>query len=244
VAAIALVCATAGATAQEPPAPPPLHGEVIGRSVEGRAIRLVRVGDPAAPRKVLVVGCIHGSERAGMAITHALRALAPPAGVQLLVLDALNPDGCSSLRERRANAHGVDLNRNFPWGWQHLYGVYYSGPRPSSEPETRAIEALVLRERPSISVWYHQHLDWVDLQWGSNLHLMKLYAATAGMRATRTPLLAGTAVRWENHRMPGRTAFVVELPAGRPSAGEVRRHVAAIAALARAIAPQPAQSGT
>jgi protein MpaA len=230
-----------GASAQSPPAPPPpppLHAEVIGRSVEGRAIRLVRVGDPTAPRKILVVGCIHGTERAGLAVTKALRTLTPPAGVQLLVLDMANPDGCSG-PPRRSNAHGVDLNRNFPWRWQRIYGVYYSGPRSSSEPETRALEALILRERPTVSIWYHQHLDWVDLQWGSNLGLMELYAHTAQMRATRTPLLAGTAVRWENHRMPGHTAFVVELPAGSLSPAAVRRHVAAVAALARAIAPRP-----
>lgn len=234
----AAVCAAAAgvAGAQGTP-PPPLHAEIVGRSVEGRAIRLVRVGDPAAPRKLLVVGCIHGTERAGLAITKALRTLTPPPGVQLLVLDTLNPDGCTGT-PRRGNAHGVDLNRNFPWRWRHLQGVYESGPRPSSEPETRALEALVLRERPSVSIWYHQHLDWVDLQWGSNLRLMQLYARTAGMRSARTPLLAGTAVRWENHRLAGRTAFVVELPAGALTRAEVARHLAAVAALAQAIAPQ------
>jgi murein peptide amidase A len=226
------------AAAQTAPPGPPLHAERIGTSVEGRPIRLVRVGDPAAPRKVLVVGCIHGTERAGLAITHALRKVTPPAGVQLLVLDAANPDGCSG-PPHRTNAHDVDLNRNFPWGWRRLYGLYYSGPRSSSEPETRAIEALVLRERPSVSIWYHQHLDWVDLQWGSNLRLMELYAHTARMRTARTSLVAGSAVRWENHRMPGHTAFVVELPAGRLSSAGVRRHVAAVAALAQAIAPKP-----
>jgi murein peptide amidase A len=237
VAAVALACAAGAAGAQDAPPAPPLHAEIVGTSVQGRAIRLVRVGDPTSPRKVLVVGCIHGTERAGMAITHALRALTPPAGVQLLVLDMLNPDGCSG-PPRRTNAHGVDLNRNFPWGWRRLRGVYESGPRSSSEPETRAAEALILRERPSVSIWYHQHLDWVDLQWGSNLRLMRLYAGIARMRATRTPLLAGTVVRWENHRMPGHAAFVVELPAGRLSAAALRRHIGAVSALAAAIAPR------
>lgn len=238
MAGLAAAGGVAAAQVTPPPAAPPLHAEIVGRSVQGRAIRLVRVGDPAAPRKVLVVGCVHGTERAGLAITKALRKLQPPPGVQLLVLDMLNPDGCSG-RPRRGNAHGVDLNRNYPWGWRHLHGVYESGPRPSSEPETRAMEALVLRERPSVSIWYHQHLDWVDLQWGSNLRLMQLYAQASQMRSTRTPLLAGTAVRWENHRMPGRTAFVVELPAGRLSEAAVGRHVAAVAALALAVAPRP-----
>jgi protein MpaA len=215
------------------PAPAPLTAQVVGRSVQGRPIRMVRVGDPVARRRVLVVGCIHGTERAGLAITRALRRAVPPPGVQLLVLDALNPDGCA--RGTRGNAHGVDLNRNFPWGWRPLGGIFASGPRSSSEPETRAAEALILRERPSVSIWYHQHLDWVDLQRGSRLALMRRYARTTGMRAVRTPVLPGTVARWQNHRLPGRTAFVVELPAGRLRAGAVDAHVRAVLALAAVV---------
>lgn len=213
----------------------PLQAEVVGTSVRDRPIRLVRVGDPAAPRKVLVVGCIHGTETAGIAVTKALRRAEPPAGVQLLVLDAINPDGCA--RGTRHNARGVDLNRNFPWGWRPLDGVFASGPRPSSEPETRAAQALILRERPSVTIWYHQALNWVDLQPGSSERLMRRYARVAGLRATRTPLLPGTVARWQNHRLPGRTAFVVELPAGRLSADAVFAHRRAVMALAGAVQP-------
>jgi len=213
----------------------PLRGEIVGTSLQGRAIRLVRVGDPAAPRKVLVVGCIHGTERAGLPVLKALRETEPPVGVQLLLLDALNPDGCR--RGTRGNAHGVDLNRNFPWDWHRLDGVYESGPRPSSEPETRVAEALILRERPDVSIWFHQHLNWVDLQPGSDPELMRRYAAIAGLRAVRTPLLAGTVARWSNHRLPGRSAFVVELPAGALPASAVAANARAVAAMAEAVAP-------
>lgn len=232
-ALVALLAPAAPATAAAEP--PPLRAEIAGRSVEDRAIRLVRVGDPSAPRKVLVVGCIHGTERAGLAITRALRRVAPPPGVQLLVLDELNPDGCR--RGTRGNARGVDLNRNFPRGWRPLRGVFASGRRPSSEPETRVAQRLILRERPSVTVWYHQALDWVDLQPGSNRRLMRLYARTAGMRARRTPLLPGTVARWQNHRLPGRTAFVVELPAGPLPARGVFAHRRAVLALAAEVAP-------
>ncbi len=218
-----------------PAAAAPLRSEIVGSSAEGRDIRLVRLGDPAAPRKVLVVGCIHGTERAGLPVLKALRRAEPPAGVQLLLLDELNPDGCG--RRTRGNARGVDLNRNFPWGWRRLRGQYGSGPRPSSEPETRAAEALILRERPDVSIWFHQHLDWVDLQPGSDQELMRRYAAIAGLRAMRTALLPGTVARWTNHRLPGASAFVVELPAGslRPSA--VEAHVRAVLATAVSVAP-------
>jgi protein MpaA len=224
--ALTAVAAAAGAS-QSPPA------EVVGRSVEHRPIRLVRVGDSGAPRRLLVVGCIHGSEPAGLAVTRALRRAAPPAGVQLLVVDAINPDGCA--RGTRANARGVDLNRNFPTAWRPLGGVYASGPRSSSEPETRAAEALILRERPAVSIWFHQHLNGVDLQRGSSVSLMRRYARIAGMRTFRLAPLPGTVTRWENHRLPGTSAFVVELPAGRLASAAVARHVRAVLGVAAAV---------
>jgi protein MpaA len=223
-AAVLGAVATAAPAATRPP-------ETIGRSVQGRAIQLVRVGDPRAPRRVLVVGCIHGSETAGVAVTRALRRTTPPRAVQLLVLDELNPDGCRA--GTRGNAHGVDLNRNFPWGWRPLGGVYASGPRPSSEPETRAAQRLVVRERPAVSIWFHQHLDAVIVQPGASLALERRYARVAGMRTRALAPLPGTAARWEQHRLPGSTSFVVELPAGRVSPARVRAHVQAVLAVAR-----------
>jgi len=213
------------------------HAEVVGRSVQGRAIRLVRVGSAAAAQRVLVVGCIHGTERAGLAVTRALRGLTPPRGVQLLVLDELNPDGCA--HGTRGNAHGVDLNRNFPWGWRRQGGIFASGPRPGSEPETRAAMDLILRERPRVTVWFHQHLDLVDAQRGADPAILRRYAAVSRMRLHRLAPLPGTASRWQNHRLADTSAFVVELPAGRLSSAAVRRHVAAIVAVSRIVAGTP-----
>ena len=42
---------------------------VIGRSVQGRPLRAWRIGNPRSHRHFLFVGCIHGDECAGMAIT-------------------------------------------------------------------------------------------------------------------------------------------------------------------------------
>jgi protein MpaA len=215
-------------------APPPASVQVIGRSVQQRAIRLVRLGAADAPVRILVVGCIHGTERAGLAVTRALRQVTPPPGVRLLVLDALNPDGCA--RGTRGNARGVDLNRNFPWGWRRQGGIFASGARPASEPETQAAMSIILDERPRATIWFHQHLDLVDDTRGSDPAVIRRYAATARMRATRLAPLPGTATRWQNHRLTDTSSFVVELPAGPLPAAAVGRHVRAITAVARLVA--------
>jgi predicted deacylase len=215
----------------------PVHAEVVGHSVQHRPIRLVRIGAPDAPRRVLVVGCIHGTERAGLAIARALRSAAPAAGTQVLVLDTINPDGCA--HHSRANARGVDLNRNFPWGWQRQEGVFASGPEPASEPETRVAMRLIATERPGVTIWFHQHMDLVDRTRGSDPTIVRRYARSAHMRVRRLAPLPGTATRWQNHHLPSTTAFVVELPAGRLTATAVRRHVRAVSAVARIARPSP-----
>ena len=99
--------------------------------MQGRAIRVTRVGDPAAPTAVLVVGSIHGTETAGHAVIARLRRAVPPAGVRLLLVRTANPDGVA--RGTRQNARGVDLNRNFPFRWRgggRPFDTYHPGPRP------------------------------------------------------------------------------------------------------------------
>ena len=69
-----------------------------------------------------------------------LRRARPPRGTALWLIEDANPDGTAAANQHW-NAHGVDLNRNFPYRWQPQDGVYESGPGPASEPETQAIAA-------------------------------------------------------------------------------------------------------
>src|SRR4051794_14154495 len=131
-------------------APPAARTVVVGRSARGRAIRAVVRGDRTAPRRVLVVGVVHGNEPAGLAVVGRPERLPLPAGVALYLVPTLTPDGLRA--GARQNAHRVDLNRNFPCGWRRQGrpgSTYYSGPRPLSEPESRAAVRLVGRVRPS-----------------------------------------------------------------------------------------------
>jgi protein MpaA len=205
---------------------------LIGHSVEHRPIVATPVGDPRAHVRVLVVGDIHGNERAGERIVARLRRH-PPAGARTWLLRTANPDGAAA--GTRQNAHGVDLNRNFPWRWRHLGGVYYSGPRPASEPETRALRAFILRERPAVSIWFHQHLNFVILQPGADRALMRRYARIAHMRTGTYPQVPGGAPRWENHVLPTASAFAVELAAGPLPRWRVRANVRAVLSVAQRV---------
>ena len=204
---------------------------VFGRSVQGRPLVARVLGGNSATRRLLLVGCIHGDECAGRAILAALARTPVPTGVQLWLVPTLNPDGEAA--DTRQNARGVDLNRNFPYRWQAGGGpVYYAGPHPLSEPETRAATRLIARVRPAVTIWYHQHEDLVDMA-GGDRGVARRYAELSGLRATCLPFLPGTATAWSNHRFPGTTSFVVELPAGPVGAGALARHLRALHAIER-----------
>jgi murein peptide amidase A len=199
---------------------------VIGHSVRGRPIVARVLGPDAAPRKLLLVGCIHGNECAGIAILSALARRRVPTGVQLWLVPEMNPDGTAA--DTRQNAHGVDLNRNFPFQWERVTDpTYDSGPQPASEPETRTAMALIRRIKPAVTIWYHQHMDLVDMA-GGDRGVARRYAQLSGLAATCLGFFPGSAPSWSNHLLPGTTALVVELPAGPVGAAALGRHLRAI----------------
>src|SRR4051812_38661970 len=145
-------------------------GLPLGHSVQGRVVQPAVLGSAAPAHRVLVVGCIHGNEPAGMAVTRALAEVKPLAATEIVVVQTVNPDGCLALHTRQ-NAHGVDLNRNFPSNWARIGrpgSFQYSGPRPLSEPESRYFVALVRAVRPAVTIVFHQHED-VVRAWGRSV---------------------------------------------------------------------------
>ncbi|HEY4347089.1 MAG TPA: M14 family zinc carboxypeptidase [Gaiellaceae bacterium] len=207
---------------------------LLGYSVNGRPIVAIETGDFASTRKVLVVGCIHGTECAGIVVARRLSRIAPPPGLDLWIVPDLNPDGHALFR--RGNAHRVDLNRNFPWLWQPLKGFFKSGNAPLSAHEARIAYHLILRLRPSVSIWFHQHADTVDDSQG-DVTLEYTFAATAGLPMGPLVQEPGSAVTWANHCLPAASAFVVELPAGRVDRPFEYRLAHAVIAAARAAPP-------
>ena len=69
----------------------------------------------------------------------------------------MNPDGTP--RDRRTNAHGVDLNRNFPYNWHAgSSGLTWSGPAALRAGEPGAAQVRAPALDPSLIVTFHQPL--------------------------------------------------------------------------------------
>jgi protein MpaA len=215
-----------------------LHGPRVqtfplGHSSRGRPIRITAFGDARAGPRMLVVGCIHGTECAGTAAVRRLTVGCPPENADIWLLEDLNPDGHA--RSSRLNGRGVDLNRNFPSGWRasgRPWDLQYPGTRPLSEVETRIARKVVRRVRPEVTIWFHQQAQPLVRAWGQSIPAARRYARLTGLPFRKLPWLAGTAPNWQNHRFPGTSSFVVELPFGSLSARTAARHAVAIERLA------------
>jgi murein peptide amidase A len=209
---------------------------LLGRSVQGRPIRALEAGGAPTAPVVLVVGCIHGNEPAGIAVVDRLRALRAPRGVQLWSVQNLNPDGTHA--GTRQNADGVDLNRNFPFRWRPI-GVRgdqrYSGSHALSEPESRIAQRLISKLRPRVTIWFHQPLGVVD-ESGGDPRIEQYFARKAMLPLRRLERYPGSAAGWQNHSLGQTTAFVVELPGGALTATQVNRLANAVRDLALHVA--------
>jgi predicted deacylase len=176
--------------------------EVVGTSVNGRPIGVVHRAHEGATRRVLVIGSIHGDERAGMRVVRQLVQRPDlPRDLDLYLARTVNPDGTAA--DRRTNVHGVDLNRNFPYRWgESSRGSTWSGPSPLSELESVALRDLVRRLDPWLVVTFHQPLFGV----GANDKGMDTVRAIArGMRLpvdefACTGVCHGSFTSWVNHR--------------------------------------------
>lgn len=136
----------------------------LGRSVEGRPLEVVELGD--GPRWVAVIGGIHQGNEANstdlvyLLLEHFQANLdLIPDGIGLAFIPDINPDG--AVAGTRENANGVDLNRNWDASWQRdSYGPSGlvpggGGTAPFSEPETRLL-ARYLVARPFLAaIFYH-----------------------------------------------------------------------------------------
>ncbi len=209
---------------------------LLGQSVQGRPI-IARAYGTGDGKPVLGVGVIHGDEQSGLAIVADLKQAAVPTGIEMWLIDSVNPDGMAL--NTRKNANEVDLNRNWPTNWQPIArSNNYSGTRPASEPETQATLAFINLIKPVTGVWWHTVGDYVDDSRSSVAHpdLITMYAAVSVIGIDDAPCLGycgGTATQHINATVPGATHMVVELPDPLSAAG-AQRHANAFLAIAAA----------
>jgi protein MpaA len=137
---------------------PDLHmagSDQIGESVQKRPLELLRLG--SGPNIALVVATIHGREPAGTALLHEFAHYLrqhPPVleGHTVALVAVANPDGYAM--RRRTNAHGVDLNRNFPARNRQDTARYGMGD--DMEPESAALLEVIGRLQPDRIISIHQ----------------------------------------------------------------------------------------
>lgn len=132
--------------------------EVVGTSVKGALIRALEVGVAGAERLSVIIAGLHAMEWIGVevALTVLERLMIdPPRDRRVLCFPLVNVDGFRAVerdlragrrRYQRANARGVDLNRNWPTHYSHRHlpsiampWLGTSGNRARSEPEVDAV---------------------------------------------------------------------------------------------------------
>lgn len=99
------------------------------------------------------------------------------------------------LTKWKANAAGVDLNYNFPAGWEELSTTLtapsyasFKGPAPFSEPESRALSALADQYPWAITISYHSQgevIYWTTSENGAKMASNTLAEAIAVMTGYR-----------------------------------------------------------
>lgn len=131
--------------------------EVSGHTVSGLPVRSISIGNPN--RRIGLAGAIHPGESGSELILPVMRRLVreKPELLEKVGVTAL-PVICMDQRKQmtlgnpwylRKNTAGVDLNRNFPQGWEQVSDMYgqrsddphsstFRGWRSGSEPETQA----------------------------------------------------------------------------------------------------------
>jgi len=145
--------------------------KVIGQSHQGRDITAHYFGEQQSGKpKILLTGGVHGEEWRSGALWDLVNYLEGQkdailsSGKEFIIVPEVNRDGADYNRYRvaitgdpqisdgRYNSRGVNLNRNFPAGWE---SCAICGSGPASELETQTIVKLTQDEKPTHLITYH-----------------------------------------------------------------------------------------
>ncbi len=154
-----------------------LKGLEIGRSVEDRPIRVFRFG--AGPTKVILWSQMHGNESTGTRvfldifnffINDRERQKELISNLSLYFIPMLNPDGAEIYK--RANAKGVDLNRDFL--------------KPKS-PEMKAFIKYIEQIKPDWAFNMHDQRNIFNVAGGFKPATISLLAPAVDEKRSMTP---------------------------------------------------------
>ncbi|XP_050682299.1 carboxypeptidase B-like isoform X2 [Leptidea sinapis] len=169
----------------------------IGQSAEGRDIKLLKIsnGNPNNTG-VWMDGAIHPREWVSISVVtfiadRIVRTFNDqPASVtnkDWYIVPVLNPDGYEYThttdrmwrknRSRYGECVGVDLNRNFSYGWGEKGeegssddpgSIFFRGPKAFSEPETLALKKVILKSGVDFKVFlsFHSYGEVIIFPWG------------------------------------------------------------------------------
>lgn len=170
--------------------------KVIGKTLEGREILAIKISDNAKSDEteptILVNAMHHAREVMTPEITtDMIEYLTTNYGqksevtdwvnsTEIWVIPMFNLDGNNKMwnensmwRKNTRNNHGVDLNRNYPTGWNSCNGSSsntgaqdYRGTAPASEPETQAMMNFVGSIKPVFNISYHSYSEIVIYPFG------------------------------------------------------------------------------
>lgn len=169
---------------------------VLGRPIWGRDMAVAK-----PDLRVLVLGGIHGDEMSSSALVFHWIGLAQAEpslqdmAIHWRFIPTLNPDGMFAKPARRVNAHGVDLNRNFPTpNWTRESRRYWEvrtrrdprrwpGSQPLSEPESRFLQQQMDSFKPNLIVSVHAPFGVLDFDGPSDppKKLGRLYLDQVGI---------------------------------------------------------------
>jgi hypothetical protein len=168
----------------------------IGKTLEGRDIWAIKISDNAKVDEqepaILVNAMHHAREVMTPEITtDMVEYLTSNYGQktevtnwvnnsEIWVIPMFNLDGNNKMwtedsmwRKNTRNNHGVDINRNYPTGWNSCNGSSdrtsaqdYRGTAPGSEPETQAMMDFVASIKPVFNISYHSYSEIVIYPFG------------------------------------------------------------------------------
>jgi hypothetical protein len=164
----------------------------IGKSLEGRDIWALKISDNPEVHEINEPAVLFNS------MHHAREIMTPEVSIDIIetllngynsdskitkwinnyeiwVIPMFNVDGNNRMwnedkwwRKNARGGYGVDLNRNYPAGWNKCNGSSgfkgsstYRGPSPASEPETQAMMKFIKEIRPVFDISYHSYSELV-----------------------------------------------------------------------------------